>query len=381
MQAGRVHILPKDQDVADVNEWDIEGRIVLPGLADMHVHLDKTYSDFTNVPGTLRGAIESFRKTVETRTEQDIHDRAERALKTAISAGVTRMRSHINLGGVTDLTLLRIMSSLRDRYQGAIELQLTGMASIDLLANNIDVVEAAQRQGMNLLGGCPALESKPESAAVRFVSAAADLQLPLDLHVDETEDPLSRTLEHLAEAVTGSGFQLPVTAGHCCSLGFMRPETRRAVLSKVESAGITIVTLPMCNLVLMGRDIEPKPRGVAPSRDILDHGITLCAGSDNVHDPFNPFGNYDPLLAMQLTVLTGQLTDHATLGSAFDLVTRAADAHFTSGGPVAEGEDANLVVLDETDLLAAIVNPPPRLAVFNAGRLVYQRQVSETWDL
>lgn len=378
---GKIRLLPPGSETGDANCWDLQGRVVLPGLADMHVHLDKTYSDFSNQSGTLRGAIESFQQTLATRTEQEIYDRAERGLRAAVRAGVTRMRSHVNLGSAADLALFKILSSLRDRYQSALELQLAGMVSVQLLQESPEVVAQAQALGMDLLGGCPALESAPLSAVQQLVAAAADFQLPLDLHIDETENPDSRTLAYLADAVVTQGFALPVTAGHCCSLAFMSPADRAQVLAQVKAAGITLVTLPMCNLVLMGREIEPKPRGMAPARDILDAGIALCAGSDNVHDPFNPFGNYDPLTAMQLTVLAGQLTDQPSLATAFDLVTDSADPHFRSGGRITDGGDADLVVLDEIDPIKAVVNPPARLATFKSGQLIVRTETLEHWHL
>ncbi len=381
LERGKVRLLPPGSDPEGVDRWNLEGRLVLPGLADMHVHLDKTYSDFSNQSGTLRGAIESFRQTLATRTEQDVYDRAERGLRAAIRAGVTRMRSHINLGSAEDLALFSIISSLRERYQAAIELQLVGMVSVQLLNESPEVVSEAQAAGMDLLGGCPALEGAPLEAVQKLVTAGSDFQLPLDLHIDETEDPDSRTLVALAETVMNAGFSLPVTAGHCCSLAFMSPAERAKSLTQVKQAGITMVTLPMCNLVLMGREIEPKPRGVAPAREILAAGIPLCAGSDNVHDPFNPFGNYDPLVAMQLTVLAGQLTDQQSLASAFDLVTDCADPHFSGGGRIADGVDADLVVLDETDAISAVVNPPARLATFKSGQLIVQTEKRERWHV
>jgi len=381
LQDGKIALNPDHVRISNAQVWDLAGRTVLPGLADMHVHLDKTYSDFTNISGTLWGAIESFRVTIATRTEQQIYDRAERALKTAVSAGVTRMRSHVNLGSKADLELFRILSALRDRYQLAVELQLVGMVSINLLQNEPDVVNQAQALGLDLIGGAPALEEDPSGAVTKLVSAAVDRQLPIDLHIDETEDPKSVTLLALAEAVSQQNVQLPVTAGHCCSLAFMSEAQQANILSRVSDAGLTLVTLPMCNLMLMGREMHPSPRGVAPARAIIDQGIDLCAASDNVHDPFNPFGNYDPLSAMQLTVLAGQLTDQATLSRAYDLVTLNADRHFSSGGAIADGEPADLTVLDETDPVAGVVNPPRRLATFKAGRQVFRSKTQETWDI
>lgn len=381
LERGLIHVLPQGNEVSALNTWDLEGRVVLPGLADMHVHLDKTYSDFTNVPGTLWGAIESFRDTITTRTEQDIYDRAERALRSAVKYGVTRMRSHVNLGSESDLALFRILSALRERYRAAIELQFAGMISAQLATESPAIVDQAVEMGMDLIGGAPALEEAPDEAVKVLVDCASRLKLPIDLHVDETEDPGSRTLKTLADTMIDSAFSHKATASHCCSLAFIEPRERTVILDRVKEAGITIVSLPMCNLMLMGRDIEPKPRGITPIRDLINHGIPVCAGSDNVHDPFNPFGNYDPLSAMQLAILGGHLTDHATLNRGYELVTTNANEHFSSGGHIADGQPADLTVLEETDSVAGIVNPPQRLATFKGGKLVYRLDTSETWNL
>lgn len=368
-------------DHASLRSWDLEGRLVLPGLAEMHVHLDKTYSPVKNASGTLRGAIESFRDTVRSRSVDSIADNAEKAIKNALRKGVTRMRSHLNLGGEDDLILFELCDELRRRYQHAIDLQFVGMTSLSGAPGELELLEQARSKGMDLVGGAPALESEPHQSVELLLDAAKTLGIPIDLHIDETESPDSNTLAYLAECVTRSEFEFGVTASHCCSLAFMEKSQIEATADLVRNANITVVTLPMCNLMLMGRNLHPRPRGMTPIDILMSHGVNVCAGSDNVQDPFNPFGNYDPLIAAQFAVLVGQTTDDTSLMQAFDLVTRNAIPRFADcAGVIENGEPADLVVLDCHDLLTAVADPPRRLATFKDGELIVKTNYSEQWQ-
>ena len=386
LENGSISIItsPAERDKIDRNSvryWDLEGRLVLPGLAEMHAHLDKTYSPVRNPTGTLRGAIESFRETVSTRSMESIAENADKAIKNALRKGVTRMRSHLNLGSEGDLVLFEIGAALRRQYRQAINLQFVGMTSLTGAPEELKLLEQAQSIGMDLIGGAPALEREPYQSVDHVLSAAKTLGIPVDLHIDETESPSSNTLAYLAERVSHSEFEHGVTASHCCSLAFMKKSQIKKTADLVREANITVVTLPMCNLMLMGRDLHPRPRGMTPIDVLISHGVNVCAGSDNVQDPFNPFGNYDPLTAAQLAVLVGQTTDDSSLLHAFDLVTCNAIPHFDNcKGVIDNGEPADLVILDCHDYLSAVGDPPRRLATFKDGEMVVQTNFTEDWQ-
>ncbi|MCB0060962.1 MAG: amidohydrolase family protein, partial [Caldilineaceae bacterium] len=202
----------------------------------------------------------------------------------------------------------------------------------------------------------------------------------LDLHIDETEDPGMLSLDYLATKTKMHGMHGNVTAGHCCSLAFVEPARAHRVLENVAEARLHMVTLPSCNLVLMGRAMQPTPRGITLIKDILAHGINICAASDNVNDPFNPFGNYDLLHIANLTAHTAHLSGADEIYTALRMVTtNAAQTLGLTSHPIAAGHVANLVVLDTVEPLQAVTTIPTRLATFKNGKQLVRTTVSQRW--
>ena len=366
--------------MTDRRLWDLKGRVVLPGLIELHAHLDKTYTPSNNPSGTLRGAIESFSEVAGIRSSASIEANAERAIRSAIVHGVTRMRSHLTFGREADLALLEIMQGLKQRYRRQIELQYVALGTFTGSTADQALLSRGLRGGIDLLGGAPALFADPLANINATLDAAQLHEAGVDLHIDETEQPDSRTLQLLIEAVQARGLEGRVAASHCCSLAFMKPDERDRLLDGAASADIALIALPACNLVLMGRDHWPVPRGSAPIRNALAAGVTVGVGSDNVQDPFNPFGSYDPLQSVHLAALVGHMTADGELESALDLVTTFAARIFGGGPAIMEsGAPADLVVLDAYELRSVAANPPPRVATFKRGELVVQTRVEQVW--
>ena len=381
LEGGRITLLRTGTGVIpDCRTWDLKGRVVLPGLIELHAHLDKTYVGGSNPSGTLHGAIESFAGIMQRQTLDCIEANAERAIRTAITHGVTRLRSHLTFGRERDLALLEVMQGLRNRYRRQIDIQYVAMGAFSGSSADDDLLRRGLLGGIDLLGGAPALSADPEATIRAILDAAQRYGAGLDLHIDETEQAGSRTLATLVELSRGRGLEGRMAASHCCSLAFMLPEERDSLLEATAAAGVALIALPACNLVLMGREQWPVPRGTAPIRIARSAGVTVGVGSDNVQDPFNPFGNYDPLQSVQLAALVGHLTADGELAAALELVTSVAARIFGGGVAVIEsGAPADLVVTDTRDLASIAANPPVRLATFKRGELVVQTRVEQVW--
>lgn len=369
---------------AAIQRWDLDGRVVLPGLVEPHVHLDKTYLNsrgaFPNRSGTLREAIDIWRAAKKERTHFDVQAAVRRALRTAIAHGVTAMRSHVDTEEPSDLDTLAAILEVRDEFRDDIDLQIAALA----FAGTSPVIDRtmadALAMGADLVGGAPALVPDPAASLKTIFSLAERTGKPIDLHIDETEDPASDTLLTLAEMTIAARMQGQVTAGHCCSLVFMGEGEAGRVIERVAEAGLHIVTLPSCNLVLMGRGMQPSPRGITRVKELLAAGVNVCVGSDNVQDPFNPFGSYDPLQSAHFAAHTAHMTGADELALCQEMATsRAAAALGLEGYGLRVGAPADLVVLDAFDPHEAVTVPPPRLATFKNGRLIVRTRTEQEW--
>ena len=357
-----------------VSGLDLAGKVVLPGLVEAHTHLDKTFSSIENQSRTLREAMDMWRRIKTSRTLYEVQEAVERALALASQHGVTALRSHIDLVNVGDLALHEMLVSLGKIYRDQIDLQWVALGNPGGGPQTLKLMRTALKMGVGYIGGAPALTENPQTSIDAALDLAVARSVGVDLHIDETEDPQTLTLEYLAEQTIARGLQGQVTAGHCCSLGFVDDQTRARVIEKVAAAEINIITLPSCNLVLMGRSQRPVPRGITPVQDLLAAGVNVCAASDNVRDPFNPFGSYDPLQIANLNAHTAHMSGLDGLAESLEMVTaRAARTLGLRNYGMAVGGAADLVVLETTEPLDAVLTVPRRHAVMKAGQFLHDR--------
>ena len=177
--------------------------------------------------------------------------------------------------------------------------------------------------GVDIAGGCPHLDDDRTGCLDACLQAAADAGRPIDLHTDETLDPEVLGLRDFARLVSTSGFAFGATASHCVSLGMQDEYTQHAVAAEVAEAGIAVVTLPQTNLFLQGHaHRSAMPRGLTAIRPLLDAGVIVAGGADNVQDPFNTMGRADPLETAALLVMVGHLLPH----EAYEAVSTSARA-------------------------------------------------------
>lgn len=380
IQDGRITAVANQLPITADQEWHLAGRVVLPGLVDAHTHLDKTYFPLHNQSGTLIEAIAVWRANKRNRSKAQIQATVRRALQTAIANGITAMRSHVDVEASSDLTTVETILELREEWAAWIDLQLVALGYPGGSAENKAVIRSALTLGIDYVGGVPALTADPQHEIAATFALAEAVGKPIDLHIDETEDPQMLSLETLAEQTSAHGMQGQVTAGHCCSLAFADAVTAARVIDKVAQAGLHIITLPSCNLVLMGRSQQPVPRGVTRVKELLARGVNVSAASDNVSDPFNPFGSYDLLQIANLNAHLAHLSGTAEIQESLQMVTsRPAQVLGLPDYGIGVGKRADLVILDATTCLDAVTTIPPRLATFKNGRLLVRAQTERSW--
>ena len=365
--------VPLDQSINSDEYWDLEGRLVLPAFVELHTHLDKTYAQIDNSSGGLAGAIEAYREYKSRRSLTDVENAATRALFKAVSAGVTCLRSHVNAAGPEDVELINLLDEVRKRFAPMIDIQLVAMGSFGVVGESY--IATCIEAGADMVGGAPALQEEPYAAVARAVSLAAELEVPLDLHIDEHLKAEVCTLATLCDEIEKQSYEYCVTASHCASLSLFSDDQLFRVTDAVHRLGINIVALPVCNMVLLGGDTRPYVRGTAPVSKLMGAGANVCIGSDNVRDPFNPFGGYDPLRSLQISNILEFRNSTEAIKSSLNLITDNARKAFDND--VVPGGD--VVVLESFDLLDALCDPPFCLATFKEGRRVFMREVKETW--
>jgi cytosine deaminase len=371
-------------DEADGVGLDAAGWRVLPAACEPHAHLDKALTASRADPGAgndLVAAIEQWRAMLPGVDAADISARALAAIHRYVARGITTIRTHVDVPFTGDpLRGVDALVALREQLRGRVTLQVSLLAGPE--APDAVIAEAVAR-GIDVIGGCPHLAPDPHREVTRMLDVAERHGLPVDLHADEQTDvtgPDERMdIVDLAEQVLARGLAQRVTASHCVRLGSLPPERLEPVLELVARAGLGIVTLPITNLYLQGRDATHlQPRGLTAVRRILDAGIPLAAGGDNLRDPFNPGGRADPFETTSLLMTAGHLRPQEALAA----VTSGARA--VLGLPpagTAPGDVADLLLVPDTDLGDVLAGADDARVVVSGGRVVADTRVGRSLDL
>ena len=224
-----------------VEEMDLAGSLVFPGLVDAHVHLDKAHTWYRapNRTATFMGALTTLGADSANWTAADLERRAEYSLRCAYAHGTSVIRTHLDTGSLHKAeTSHGVMAMLRQRWAGRLELQtvpLCGIADFSSAAG-AKIAELSVRTGASAIGGFAFMSADLPGQLDRQLATAREHGLGLDLHVDETGNPQSEILRFIAEAVLRSEFPYPVVCGHCCSLSVQSPERQRATIDLVKAA-------------------------------------------------------------------------------------------------------------------------------------------------
>lgn len=356
------------------------GGLVTPLLADVHVHLDKTHTiarikalDDRPVQG-LFDAIALMEQDRSRWDENDVRVRAGAALAEAHSNGVGAMRTHVDWTTSDVPRAWPVLNSFREEWRGRIDLQIASLIRGDMVPQIAAGVAARVRADGGVLGAFfyrnADLAMKIETMFVQ----ARENDLDLDFHVDEGLDDDANGLSLIIDAARRHGWAGRVLCGHVCSLARRSESELKRILGAAAETGVAIVSLPRLNLYLQDRVAGRSPwlRGIAPLTEARAAGVTTMLATDNVCDPFYPYGDYDPLSILRLAVPACHLDPARWLDSITGLP--AAWMGSRTAVPVRAGGAANFIWHDAVDVEDLVSRP-------KAGRVVYCRgQVLATVD-
>jgi cytosine deaminase len=370
--------------------WDLEGRILLPGFVDAHMHLDKAFSlpRVPNQSGTLLEALRNYNAAYSEITKDDIKTRLKKAALKSLSYGSTSLRTHLDfnlrIGKEIAFRTIHAALEVKEELKEWIDIQLFPLTICDSLGSKeVEALEEALIQGVTGVGGIPHLSSTPEDDVMNLFKLASKHGCQVDIHTDEDDDPTVQTISIIADKTEQFDYQGKVVVGHLCSLAGMDHSTAETLIGKMKKAGLGAVTLPAANMYLQGRgDRGIVRRGITRVREIQAAGVPIATASDNIHDPFHPFGRGDMI---QIGLLTGYA---AHLGSPADMMTilrmiTEIPASITGleGYGVKPGSHADFVILDAYKVEEIFTFLPENRAVFKRGRLVHSSRLDNAWAI
>lgn len=373
--------------VAD-DDIDAEGGLALPPFVEPHVHLDTTLTagePAWNISGTLFEGIERWAERKQTLSVEDVKRRALKALQWQIAQGIQHVRTHVD---VTDpqLIALKAMLQVKSEIAPYVDLQIVAFPQEGIFsyAGGRELLEEALKMGADVVGGIPHFEFTREYG-VESVKATFDLAEKygklIDIHCDETDDEQSRFVEVVAAEAWRRNMGPQVTVSHTTAMHSYNNAYASKLFRLLKLSGINFVANPLVNTHLQGRfDTYPKRRGITRVKELLENGINVCFGHDDIFDPWYPLGTGNLLQVLHMGLHVCQIMGYEQILAAIDLIT-ANSARALNILPVyglAEGKPANLIILPATDGYDAIRRQTPVRFSIRRGRLLAETKPSET---
>ncbi len=382
IKAGKIAALEAGLS-GDAESLDLSGCVAVPGFVESHIHLDKAciLDRCRTDEGTLSEAIREVSAAKKGFTVADIRARAVRVLEKSIQQGTTHMRTHLEVDPVIGLKSIDAVLPLIQEYAWAIDLEICVFPQEGLLNNpgTEDLIRTALKRGAKLVGGCPYTDTDPRGQIERIFEIARDFDVDIDFHLDFDLNPAGMTIGDVCEMAETHKWGGRVTIGHVSKLSVLPPDQLTATASRMADAGVALTVLPSTDLYLMGGEHDHNvPRGVAPVHRIADHGVACALSTNNVLNPFTPFGDCSMIRMANLYANIAQIGSSGGLKGCLDMVThRPAEMLRLDGYGLVIGNQADFVILDSRTGLDAVREIASPVLGFKHGRRTFTRARSE----
>jgi len=380
VQAGRfAAIAPRLPAPEGVTVIEAEGQLLSPPFVDAHFHMDATLSyglPRVNASGTLLEGIALWGELKPQLTQEALVERALQYCDWAVAKGLLAIRSHVD---VCDDRLLAVEALLhvREKVKPYLDLQLVAFPQDGVLRSPTALanLKRALDLGVDVVGGIPHFERTMDDGAqsVKILcELAAERGLRVDMHCDESDDPLSRHIETLAFHTQRLGLHGRVTGSHLTSMHSMDNYYVSKLLPLMREAGVHAIANPLINITLQGRhDSYPKRRGMTRVPELMAAGINVGFGHDCVMDPWYSLGSADMLEVAAMGLHVAQMTSQAQMRACFDAVTvNSAKILGLAEHGIELGKSADFVLLQSRDPIEAIRLRATRLMVVRRGEVI-----------
>ncbi|AAK65940.1 amidohydrolase family protein [Sinorhizobium meliloti] len=379
LAGGKIAAIEKSITASPGEEIDAAGRLVSPPFCDPHFHMDATLSlglPRMNISGTLLEGISLWGELRPLLTKEALVERALRYCDLAVTQGLLYIRSHVDTSDPRLVTAEALLE-VKEQVAPYIELQLVAFPQDGYFRapGGVASLERALDMGIGIVGGIPHFERTMEDGA-RSVEAlcrlAADRGLPVDMHCDETDDPMSRHIETLAAETVRFGLKGRVAGSHLTSMHSMDNYYVSKLISLMAEAEINVIPNPLINIMLQGRhDTYPKRRGMTRVRELMAADLNVSFGHDCVMDPWYSMGSGDMLEVAHMAIHVAQMAGIEDKCKIFDAITvNSAKTMGLEGYGLDIGCKADLVVLQAADVTEALRLKPNRLFVIKAGKVI-----------
>ncbi|MGL5811785.1 MAG: cytosine deaminase [Aeromonas sp.] len=377
-------IEPMGTTLSSASELDGEGGLAIAPFIEPHIHLDTTQTagePSWNLSGTLFEGIERWAERKALLTHEDVKSRAIQTLKWQMANGIQFVRTHVDVSD-PKLVALRAMLEVREEMKEWVELQIVAFPQEGILSypDGKVLLEEALRLGADVIGAIPHFEFTREygvESLHHIFALAEQYDVLVDVHCDEIDDEQSRFIETLATLAYERDMGPRVTASHTTAMHSYNGAYASRLFRLLRMADINFVANPLVNIHLQGRfDTYPKRRGITRVKEMLEAGINVCFGHDDVFDPWYPMGTGNMLQVLHMGLHVCQIMGYEQINDSLKLIGEhsARTLNVQERYGIAVGKPANLVILPAENGFDAVRRQVPVRYSIRHGKVIAQTQ-------
>lgn len=388
IEDGSIKEISKNIEKEDKNIIEGNGNLTLPPFVEPHVHLDTILTAGEpkwNISGTLFEGIEIWALRKKMLTEEDVIKRATTALKWQIANGIQYVRTHVDITD-PDLTALKALIKVREAMKEFVDMQIVAFPQegINSFPCGLKLLEEALKLGADVVGAIPHFEFTREygvDSVKKAIELAVKYDKLVDIHCDEIDDEQSRFVEVVAAEAYKYGIGDKVTASHTTAMHSYNNAYAYKLFRLLKMSNINFISNPIVNTHLQGRfDTYPKRRGITRVKEMIDAGINVCFGHDDICDPWYPMGTGNMLQVLQMGIHVCQLMGYDQIVNSIDLITKnsAKTMHVEDDYGIKEGNTANLIILNGKDEYDVIRKQSEVLYSIRKGKILSKTEPKKT---
>lgn len=371
------------------NTIDADGRIIAPGFVNIHTHLDKSdllslmhAGDFGKTLEENRELLKKFKKNY---TVENITERARKVIHEFMENGCTAIRTQVDVDSTGGLTPLKALAKLKENLKDTVTIQICAFPQQGVVdEESRRMVESALQEGADLLGGLPLVEKTPEGQEQHLdilFELAKKHGVGLEVQIDESNDPRDFLLPTLAQKTMENKMQGKVSATHCISLSAQSRQVAEETIQLVKQAGLNVIVTPSANMITrfnLPGDIHSQPsNSITLVKELIESGVNVAVGTDNIRDIFYPLGNCSILRELHVLASATRMTRQQDPQNLMEMASTAGAKIMGLDYGTKKGSKADLILLNAFKPQEILNKTPFIPAVFKAGRLVSETQISQ----
>lgn len=374
IEDGKIVDVQEKIDGKPAQTINADGRVLIPGLIESHIHLDKALiaDRKPNKSGTLQEALKVTASLKPTFSTEDIYERAKKTvMEMLVPNGVTTIRTHAEFDPAQGFSGFDVVMGLKEELKDYIELQVVAFPQEGIFKSpgTVKMMEEALEKGADVVGGIPYNDRDANEHIDYVLDLAIKHDLPLDLHQDFADDADKLSIEYLCEQVIAKNYQGKVSVGHLTAIAALEAKEMDRIINLISKAGISVMSLPATDLHLGGRnDDHNVRRTLTPISKLRDAGVNVCIATNNIRNAFTPYGTGDIMQTAMLAIAAGHLGGADDLPTVLDMITKnPAKALGLKDYGVEKGDKADLVLLDTKSFTNAVIDQATKLYVIKNG--------------